>query len=185
MRVSISLALLLPALAVVQASSSTSSGVTPAESGAITPCITDCSSQAAAVAGCSSYADLACICPSTVFTQNADACLAANCTTAEQTAAQGLDTSLCAPFVGNSTTNTMASATAAVASATSSAGAVLSSITSSAGAALSSLSSAASTATATATKSAAGLNAQLPGLKILSVAGTLLATVVGPVVLFA
>ncbi|KAG9025266.1 hypothetical protein FRB95_010365 [Tulasnella sp. JGI-2019a] len=180
---------LLPALAMAQASS-TVSGATPAESGAVTPCISDCSTQGADAAGCSSFADLSCICTSDVFTSTAGACLQANCTAAEQQAAQSLDDSLCAPYV-SATDSVSSTAAAASQSIVSSASAAIHNATSSAKAALSSVTSSiaasASAAAASATKTnAAGVAAQLPGLNVVTaVAGAFLATVIGPMALFA
>ncbi|KAH9924566.1 uncharacterized protein B0H18DRAFT_1011741 [Fomitopsis serialis] len=42
-----------------------------------------CVQTAATSAGCSSYADLTCICSSTAFQASALTCLTANCTTAD------------------------------------------------------------------------------------------------------
>jgi len=198
MRVSVIAAIaafFLPAL--VAAQSSTASGATSTESGAVTPCISDCSTEGADAAGCSSYADLACVCTSDVFKTTAGACLAANCTATDQATASGLNDALCASYAGNSTANSTetyseTSTATATDSISSSVSEAIASVTSSVAGAVSSASasivSKASSASASATsKSAAmGVVGRLPGLNVFGTAAVvLLAAVVGPIALFA
>ncbi|KDQ56218.1 hypothetical protein JAAARDRAFT_79292 [Jaapia argillacea MUCL 33604] len=88
--------LLVAALGVVAQNSTTSAPSVP--SGVPTPdaCILNCTTQAAAAAGCSSFADLACVCTNVNFQTTAAACLAANCTAADQQTALQLQTAECA-----------------------------------------------------------------------------------------
>ncbi|KAK7456349.1 hypothetical protein VKT23_010596 [Stygiomarasmius scandens] len=75
----------------------------------ISQCIIDCVTPAATDNGCSSFADLQCVCTSSDFQSAALSCLQANCTTAQIQEADNLQTSNCA----NITTSTaIVSATA-------------------------------------------------------------------------
>ncbi|KAG2357159.1 hypothetical protein BDR07DRAFT_392478 [Suillus spraguei] len=98
------------ALAVnAQSGNATSSSADPAASGAPSPCIIGCSTQAAAQSDCISYTNLTCVCSSTAFQDAAGACLQANCTTAEIAQANTLQQDECATLSNSSTATTTSS----------------------------------------------------------------------------
>ncbi|KAK1926578.1 hypothetical protein DB88DRAFT_482350 [Papiliotrema laurentii] len=78
----------------------------------IPACVLNCATQAATAAGCSSFADAACVCTSADFQNNAGACLQ-SCTTAEQQSASALQSALCAGLsvTSGTVTQTIADAT--------------------------------------------------------------------------
>ncbi|OAX35534.1 hypothetical protein K503DRAFT_785016 [Rhizopogon vinicolor AM-OR11-026] len=102
------LVVLAAAALAVNAQTPTSSGDASVPSG-LTTCIVDCSTQAAASAGCSSFSDLPCVCTSTTFQSAAGACLQANCTTAEVQTATQLQTAECASLSPNASSATSSS----------------------------------------------------------------------------
>ncbi|WVF70406.1 hypothetical protein IAT40_005196 [Kwoniella sp. CBS 6097] len=75
----------------------------------IPQCVVTCSTEAAASAGCTSYTDVTCVCTNAAFQNAAGACLIANCTADEQTAAASLQQVLCAgqSVTGGSVTATI------------------------------------------------------------------------------
>ncbi|KXN84310.1 hypothetical protein AN958_12774 [Leucoagaricus sp. SymC.cos] len=77
-------------------SATPSGSAPPVPSGlGITPCILNCTTSAASQAGCSSFADLPCVCTSTQFQNTAMSCLQANCTSSDVTTALGLQQQEC------------------------------------------------------------------------------------------
>ncbi|KAG2073248.1 hypothetical protein BDR04DRAFT_1010931 [Suillus decipiens] len=85
------------ALAVnAQSGTVTSGSAVPTASGAVSPCILACSTQAAAQSDCISYTNLTCVCSSTAFQTAAGTCLQANCTAAEVAQANALQQDECA-----------------------------------------------------------------------------------------
>ncbi|KAF7798231.1 hypothetical protein EIP86_009448 [Pleurotus ostreatoroseus] len=68
---------------------------------AIDSCILSCSAAAASAAGCSSYADLDCVCTNMNFQNAATACIEATCSAADLTAAKALQTLECASIVNS------------------------------------------------------------------------------------
>ncbi|OJA19755.1 hypothetical protein AZE42_06786 [Rhizopogon vesiculosus] len=114
------LVVLAAAALAVYAQTPTTSGDASVPSG-LTTCIVDCSTQAAASAGCTSFSDLPCVCTSTTFQTAAGACLQANCTAAEVQSATQLQTAECASLSSNATTTSSSiSATSPTTSHTSS-----------------------------------------------------------------
>ncbi|GFZ50414.1 hypothetical protein JCM24511_08171 [Saitozyma sp. JCM 24511] len=145
-------------------------GFASAQNTTIPACVITCSTQAAAAAGCASYADAACVCTSATFQNDAGACLVANCTTADQQAASALHQALCGSTSANgSVTVTVAPATASTSINTASITSVASSASASAAAATasSSVSASASTSKASsATSSSAAASSKSAGNKV-------------------
>ncbi|WWC87366.1 uncharacterized protein L201_002255 [Kwoniella dendrophila CBS 6074] len=133
----------------------------------IPTCVVTCSTQAAAAAGCTSYTDVSCVCTNAAFQNAAGACLIANCTSEEQTAAVSLQSALCAgqSVTGGSVTASIsatgsassvdASAIASLTQSGASASSLASSIASSATSAISASSAAAASASRSATSGSA------------------------------
>ncbi|KAJ8587679.1 hypothetical protein M405DRAFT_934573 [Rhizopogon salebrosus TDB-379] len=128
------LVVLAAAALAANAQSLTTSSASALPSG-LTPCIIQCSSQAAASSGCSSYIDLTCVCSSSAFQTAAGACLQANCTAADIQAATQIQTTECSSLTSNSTTTTSSSATLASTASHSSSTSLSSSSATSSGAA--------------------------------------------------
>lgn len=98
------------ALAVnAQSGTVTSGSAVPTASGAVSPCILACSTQAAAQSDCISYTNLTCVCSSTAFQTAAGTCLQANCTAAEVAQANALQQDECATLSNSSSTTTSSS----------------------------------------------------------------------------
>ncbi|KAJ3553587.1 hypothetical protein NM688_g3527 [Phlebia brevispora] len=70
----------------------------------IDSCIISCSAAAASAAGCSSYADLPCVCTNTNFQTAAAACISATCPSGDLAAAQALEALECGTLVSKLTT---------------------------------------------------------------------------------
>ncbi|KAG9021967.1 hypothetical protein FS837_006832 [Tulasnella sp. UAMH 9824] len=96
--------------------------------GDVSPCIQQCSQQAATTAGCKDITQTSCICTSQAFNTAAAQCLQSTCSQADQQAAMGLQAALCAPYTNNSTVSSVAHAgmTTSTAAPTSSAAAAAS-----------------------------------------------------------
>ncbi|KAF7794300.1 hypothetical protein EIP86_005433 [Pleurotus ostreatoroseus] len=90
----------LAASAFGAATSATDSADAAAATMGITTCIIGCSTQAAETEGCSSFADLQCVCTNANFQAAARECLTANCTAAELTSALALQDQECASISG-------------------------------------------------------------------------------------
>ncbi|WVQ97506.1 hypothetical protein IAU59_004620 [Kwoniella sp. CBS 9459] len=133
----------------------------------IPQCVVTCSTQAAAAAGCTSYTDVTCVCTNAAFQNAAGACLVANCTADEQTAATSLQQVLCAgqSVTGGSVTATISASgtssidASAIASLTASDSAASSSAASIASSAASGASASASTSASAASASASASSA--------------------------
>ncbi|EIM79465.1 uncharacterized protein STEHIDRAFT_150951 [Stereum hirsutum FP-91666 SS1] len=149
------------AISGVTAQSGTSSAIPTAAPSGITTCIINCSTQAAASGGCSSFTELSCVCTSTAFQDAASACLQANCTSAEQQAALQLQSQECASITSGSASATATSPASSASSVISSAVSGTSSIAS--GASSSASSAASSASSAASSSSAAGGRVELIG----------------------
>lgn len=93
--------------------------------GNVSPCIQQCSQQAATSAGCKDITQTSCICASQAFSSAATQCLQTSCSQADMQAAMGLQAALCAPYTNNGTITSAANAgmTTSTAAPTSSAAA--------------------------------------------------------------
>jgi len=80
-------------------------------------CIVTCIVEAASSAGCSSYADLLCVCASSTYEKSATSCLQSKCSSAEAQAAQTLHQDQCAYVSGVLSLSSAASTFTAAASA--------------------------------------------------------------------
>ncbi|KAG8769821.1 hypothetical protein FRC12_004723 [Ceratobasidium sp. 428] len=86
----------------VAAQSSPSAAEPPIPTDQIPPCIYKCTSDAATAAGCSSNADVNCICTSDKFLTAATQCILSGCSAQDQAAALTLQDQLCAAVTGSS-----------------------------------------------------------------------------------
>ncbi|KAL5503707.1 hypothetical protein ACEPAH_7778 [Sanghuangporus vaninii] len=82
----------------VDAQTETSSAATPTSTEGLTECILNCVSTAATSAGCSSFADLSCVCTSEAFQSQARSCLESSCTEEELNAAVSIQEANCGAF---------------------------------------------------------------------------------------
>ncbi|KAG8771508.1 hypothetical protein FRC12_003571 [Ceratobasidium sp. 428] len=78
----------------VAAQSGTASSAAPTSTAGLSPCIAECSTQAAQDAGCSSLTDTTCVCTNTDFQSSVVECLQTNCPD-EMAAAMQLQQQIC------------------------------------------------------------------------------------------
>ncbi|QRV98063.1 CFEM domain protein [Ceratobasidium sp. AG-Ba] len=110
-------AVLIGFVSAQSSASGTASAAVPSQS--ISPCILQCSTQAAQTAKCSSFTDLACVCTSQTFQADAGKCIQSTCSN-EMSAAQELQKQLCASVSASGSAGTAtATSPAASGSATS------------------------------------------------------------------
>ncbi|TFK69734.1 hypothetical protein BDN72DRAFT_959341 [Pluteus cervinus] len=96
----LALVALFATVAVAQDSSASAASSAPAAVPSIDTCILGCVTPAAVENGCVSFANVSCVCTSQPFQAAALACLQANCTAADVTASEALQTAQCANVAG-------------------------------------------------------------------------------------
>ncbi|KAI1784984.1 hypothetical protein LXA43DRAFT_171604 [Ganoderma leucocontextum] len=140
---------IVAAVASVHAQSSTSgSAAAPTATTGLSPCILQCTTQAASSAGCSSVTDISCVCSNTKFQQAALTCLQQSCTAAEVQAAMALQAQECGS-ASSAASSGASSATSVPSSAAASSSGTRSGAASSSGSASHASSGASSRSTAT------------------------------------